>query len=213
MKRILLSLITILAVGAIVIQGTQALFSDTETSTGNTFSAGTIDLKVNGNDDPDVVHISLGDMKPGDGVGGAEHSTINYSWTLSNAGSLTGQPWIEIINLVDNENSCNEPELAVPDTTCGALEGELGDNLYLQINAAGSGGFVYPNQAGCIAGRNCPVSTWAAYGPIGQGTWENIAPNSATAPMVLEFSIPESVGNIIQSDGVEFDIVLHLDQV
>lgn len=41
-----MSLSVIAAVAAVVIGGTSAFFSDTETSTGNTFTAGAIDLKV-----------------------------------------------------------------------------------------------------------------------------------------------------------------------
>ena len=46
MKRILLSLGMIVFVGGIVAGATGAFFSDTETSTGNTFAAGDIDLKI-----------------------------------------------------------------------------------------------------------------------------------------------------------------------
>jgi len=45
-KKILISLSVIGLVAAIVVGGTIAYFSDTETSTGNTFTAGAIDLKV-----------------------------------------------------------------------------------------------------------------------------------------------------------------------
>ena len=46
MKKILLSLSMIAVVGVVVLGATGAFFSDTETSTGNTFTAGAIDLKV-----------------------------------------------------------------------------------------------------------------------------------------------------------------------
>ncbi|TSC95708.1 MAG: von Willebrand factor type A [Parcubacteria group bacterium Athens0714_26] len=46
MKKILISLSIIGAVAAVAIGATTAFFSDTETSTGNTFTAGSIDLKV-----------------------------------------------------------------------------------------------------------------------------------------------------------------------
>ena len=46
MKKILLSLGTIAIVGALVAGATGAFFNDTETSTGNVFTAGSIDLKV-----------------------------------------------------------------------------------------------------------------------------------------------------------------------
>lgn len=217
MKKILVSVLTIGLVASVAFGATRALFSDTETSTGNTFTAGTLDLEVDGENDPDVVHVSLSNMQPCDGVGGAEHSTITYMWTLSNVGSLAGQPWIEITNLVDNDNACNEPEADVPDTTCGDPgpgEGELGQNLFMQINAAGAGGFEYPHGLGCVdGGRNCPLTYWAGHGPVGQGSWEVIGPSSSIAPMVLELEIPCSVDNIIQSDSTEFDIVFHLDQV
>lgn len=44
-KKILISLSVIGAVAAIAVGGTIAYFSDTETSTGNTFTAGELDLK------------------------------------------------------------------------------------------------------------------------------------------------------------------------
>lgn len=46
MKKILLSLAAIVFVGAAAAGATGAFFNDTETSTGNTFTAGAIDLKV-----------------------------------------------------------------------------------------------------------------------------------------------------------------------
>jgi len=45
-KKILVSLSVIAAVAAVVVGGTVAYFSDTEVSTGNTFTAGTLDLLV-----------------------------------------------------------------------------------------------------------------------------------------------------------------------
>lgn len=46
MKRILLSLLVIGTVGGTVFAATNAFFSDTETSTGNTFTAGKVDLTI-----------------------------------------------------------------------------------------------------------------------------------------------------------------------
>jgi predicted ribosomally synthesized peptide with SipW-like signal peptide len=47
MKRIIPSSVMLLAVAAVVVGSTGAFFTDTETSTGNVFTAGSIDLKVN----------------------------------------------------------------------------------------------------------------------------------------------------------------------
>ncbi len=209
MKKIITSLAMIVLVGTLVVGATRAIFSDTETSFDNTFAAGTLDLKVDGSDEP-VVHVTLSDMKPGD--------TYTQNWTFSNTGSLTGQPWIEIVNLVNYDNDCNDPEAAV-DTTCGSPgpgEGELGANLRIVINEPGGAGYMYPGGGpDCLPnGRECRVNFWDSYGPIGQGTWENIPGSSVLAgPMQFVFSIPSTVGNIIQSDSLEFDIVFHLDQI
>ena len=46
MKKIILSLSVIAVAAAVVVGATTAFFSDTETSTGNTFTAGSIDLKI-----------------------------------------------------------------------------------------------------------------------------------------------------------------------
>ncbi len=46
MKKILLSVATLALAGAVVTGATSAFFTDTETSTNNTFAAGSIDLKV-----------------------------------------------------------------------------------------------------------------------------------------------------------------------
>jgi len=60
MAKLILSLSVIAAAAVVVVGATTAFFNDTETSTGNVFTAGSIDLKVdsfgaiyNGNDDVD----------------------------------------------------------------------------------------------------------------------------------------------------------------
>ena len=65
MKRIIISLAVVGAVAAAVVVGTTAFFSDTETSTGNTFTAGTIDVDINGQN-PFVDKFNIGDLKPGE---------------------------------------------------------------------------------------------------------------------------------------------------
>ncbi|MEA2006698.1 MAG: TasA family protein [Patescibacteria group bacterium] len=65
MKKIVKSLSIITAVAAIVIGGTVAYFSDTETSVGNTFTAGTIDIDIDG-ENPWTSNYNIGDLKPGE---------------------------------------------------------------------------------------------------------------------------------------------------
>lgn len=108
-KKILISLSTIAAVAAITVGGTMALFSDTETSTGNIFTAGAIDLKVdhtrqtyNGvdcktcsvdimSDTTNQVVAQLGGLDPGPFPHPAVLVTnINPAWTAN----VPGASWI-----------------------------------------------------------------------------------------------------------------------
>ncbi|HWO07765.1 MAG TPA: hypothetical protein VNM40_04275 [Candidatus Paceibacterota bacterium] len=146
--RILASLGMIVFVGAIMVASTGAFFSDTETSTGNTFSAGAIDLLIDNTsygfdwNNPDI----------SDPVGNWIQNNFN-TWTLSN---LTNQLFFRFedlkpgdygedtisLHVNDNdayacmafnltgtpENGQNEPEADV-DETAGANEGELQNYL------------------------------------------------------------------------------------
>ena len=82
-KKILLSIMAIGLIAMLAGTGIYALFNDTETSTGNTFTAGTLDLKVNDHDEPtygDGVSATwtLSNMKPGDTVGPRSVNLMNF---------------------------------------------------------------------------------------------------------------------------------------
>ncbi|PIP51914.1 hypothetical protein COX09_04485, partial [Candidatus Beckwithbacteria bacterium CG23_combo_of_CG06-09_8_20_14_all_47_9] len=106
---------------------TVAYFSDTETSNSNTFAAGTLDLKVDNQDDPNIVRVTLNNMKPG--------QTASYQWNWKNNGTIDGKPWIQLTNVVDNDNGLLEPEQVDGDTTDGIGGGELSQYLLMKLNA------------------------------------------------------------------------------
>lgn len=108
MRLTLGGMLTIGVVLAMLGAGTIAYFNDTETSEGNTFTAGTLDLKVDGGDDP-VVPWSIGSMKPG-------NSYFTGFKTLRNAGNIHGKLTVTITNLVCRENGVTEPEYAAGDS-------------------------------------------------------------------------------------------------
>lgn len=140
MKKLLVSLTIIAAVAAVVVGATTSFFSDTETSTGNTFTAGAIDLKIdnhawfNGVEQPNLswqlsdltgqLFFNYNDLKPGD----LEEDTIslhvdnNPSWVCAN------------VTLTKNDDmTCTEPEMG-NDSTCNdpdtdLWDGELAQNL------------------------------------------------------------------------------------
>jgi len=111
MKKILLSLAVIVAVGGVVWGVTGAFYNDTETSTGNIFTAGSIDLKVdhtkqtyNGVDcktcDVTVVSDSSNTVIEKNGVAVTSYSAVpawvHPAWTAQNDPSLlaSGAQWI-----------------------------------------------------------------------------------------------------------------------
>lgn len=141
MEKILLSLGTLAIVGVVVAGATGAWFTNTETSTGNTFTAGVIDLKIDNesyitNNDgilvlsPDTswgikdldegdLFFDFNDLKPGD-VGEdtiSLHVGSNDAWACMD------------INITDTpENGQTEPE-ALVDNSIGDNEGELQGEL------------------------------------------------------------------------------------
>jgi predicted ribosomally synthesized peptide with SipW-like signal peptide len=140
MKQILFSLAVIGVTSALAVGGSGAFFSDAETSTGNTFTAGTIDLKIdnsswyNGVFQPDLswglsdlagkLFFNFKDLKPGDWSEDTVslHVDNNDSWVCAN------------VKLTKNDdNGTNEPELAAGDTQddpANNWDGELARELH-----------------------------------------------------------------------------------
>src|SRR3989344_4761674 len=150
MKKILLSLSMIGAVAVLAIGATGAFFSDSETSTGNTFAAGAIDLQID--NESYVTSTTTGqlvasantswtlrdltierffdfdDVKPGD-IGEdtiSLHVNNNDSWLC-----------VDVTLTSDDDNTCTEPEGsdekmdangATTTPSCNT-QGELADNI------------------------------------------------------------------------------------
>jgi predicted ribosomally synthesized peptide with SipW-like signal peptide len=139
MKKILFSILTIASVTGVVATGaTTAFFSDTETSEGNTFAAGSIDLQITsqhystvpddtftdmapGNEE-DGYYFNFSDVKPGD-MGSTSMSYTpgtNDAWVCS---------YVEVTE--DDDVDCTDPE-ETDDTSCEpgtAFSGEMEETL------------------------------------------------------------------------------------
>jgi len=102
-KKIILSLSVIGVVAAIAVGGTIAYFSDTETSVGNTFTAGTIDISLNPKGGQAVQTVSGDlDLKPS-----------QTGWTkavVTNVGTNPAEIWKHIGNVENREHGIVEPE-------------------------------------------------------------------------------------------------------
>ena len=178
--RILASVGMIIFAGAVAAGATGAFFSDTETSTGNTFTAGALDLQI---DNESFVTNSSGLLE-------ASPST---SWILSDPMGLffnfsglqpaaMGEDTISIhVNDSDSwaciaakitsttENNQNESEAAV-DVTTGANEGELQSHLEFAF-WADDGDNVFEN--------NETILWTGPAGTLFDGSWQSIADATA----------------------------------
>ena len=108
-KQILFSLITI-SIGALFLSAsTFAYFSDIETSTGNTFTAGTIDFSVDDQNPWNRENYEIAvDVKPCE--------TYYDEVTIKNVGNNPMDVWKHIKNVVCTENGIIEPEQDYYDT-------------------------------------------------------------------------------------------------
>ena len=138
-KKILISLSVIAAVAAIAIGGTVAYFSDTETSTGNTFTAGTLDLVLDIDGEPYTPPTPIFekiDMKPGD----HGEETLSAHVTNDACGFLT------LTLDEDKDNNCIEPEFVDEPGCVAEGTGELNDEVM----------WVIWRDEGIVKGWNCP---------------------------------------------------------
>ena len=200
-KRILISLAIIGAVSAIVVGATTAYFSDTETASGNTFTAGTLNLQV-GNDDPYTEHITIDNITPSPGF--PDWVWVGPVYTVKNIGTLPGKLSIEFRNVVNEENGRREPEIEAGDESEDS--GELGEYLKL-VNVTAKIG----------TGKWTPIYTWpylSVNDTDGRTFDIGILEAGETAKLDLDWWLSDDPNiNVVQSDSVEFDIIFKLEQV
>jgi spore coat-associated protein N len=202
MKKIMGLTIAALLIIGIVGGGTYAYFSDTESSTGNTLSAATLDLKINGGDAA-ITTFDVSNVAPGDS--GSANST------LRNAGSITGELDVATSAIT------NTPYAGGGEFQDGT--GDLGANaeiaMYIDIDMSG----------GPTAGDVGLKSDGTTYDPsvaldydvidnYDTENWDAVA-NMATAVSYgyrVEWRVDTSIGNAIQGDSVSFDVDFVLEQ-
>jgi len=198
---------------------TQSYFSDTETSTGNKFTAGTLDLNIDAHPDGgtfvwvddddvptmnDILGSALDCLKPGDS------GTLIVG--IRNRGCVAGIADIHITVTASDENQFAEPEA---DDGGGATgDGELAESIDVVIS--------YGDKMGTASTGDDVVTE------IASGTLEELHCNNFYSGVILEgegedddigdywviqFSIDgDTVGNEIMTDSVTFDIEFSLTQ-
>lgn len=118
-KNILKSLFTIVVVSVLTGGATLAYFNDMETSNENTFTAGTLDLQLDGGDE-NIVKFTVENAFPAPAVSQKD------MWRIKNAGTIDGYLNVKNIVVTGYENGCMSAEY--DDDTCanpGEGQGEL----------------------------------------------------------------------------------------
>ena len=190
---------------ALLIGGLYGVFDDTETSTGNVFTAGTLNLVsvINGTEISDNVtvneqgdglndNVTFGMVAPGD------NGTI--TWTLTNQGTVDGDLTFDNVTVVFVENGSNEPEGLVSGNNGGG-NGDLDEYMTCRLSHDGSfvtdgGGSNYVPFSALAAALNSQAGMALDAGD--------------TTVYLLEWRIDSSVGNIIQSDQATINITFTL---
>lgn len=191
-KKLVLSVMVILVVASVIAGGAFAAFLDVETSTNNTFTAGTLDLKTN---DADGVTQTLyaTNMKPGDTVG---PQTI----TLKNSGSIDGATLDIDVSYVESDGT-NPPEFPV-NKTADEFADELivdtlsygGTNLLLLVTDTDGDG---------IDMKEVAVTDFSGQAGINAGL---------TKDFIIQVTLKDTIGNDFQADGIDVTITFTLNQ-
>ena len=208
MNKTLTSLLMITIATSLVATGTFAYFSDTEVSTGNTFTAGTFDLTVDGANDPDVTtKVTLEDMAPGDWevIGPIE---------LKNVGTIDGIADLHFNNVVDTEDSI-DPETGVyAGSSDPELEADPTGEIYDISNQIWVDVWFDEDQDG-------EQDDGEVIFVVGQVTLDDLNENDfdlgylsagQSGDLYLSFHLDDATGNEYQGDYTTFDIEFTMHQ-
>lgn len=238
MKRILTSVLTIAAVVAVGYLATSAFFSDTETSVGNLFQAGAIDLKI----DYDGYYNKVVDGQPN--AGSWELTDLNQEHRFFDFDDIKpgdyGEGTISLLVYNNDAWACatitptsnddvssTEPELEAGDVendVNNLWDGELAQNMQFKIWADVCNVEATPGDN--IYQEGCDILLTQGTGPLSPVTWPladstaNVFTGVAGQPIIgsqdyfigVEWTLPSSVGNIVQTDKYTADISFYAEQ-
>ncbi|MDQ2053890.1 SipW-dependent-type signal peptide-containing protein [Halobellus sp. H-GB7] len=203
--------------------GTSAYFNDTESFEGNSITAGEVDLWVsasstyNGGDATNSASdigrtdgselpagfYDLGDVKPGD----SGTATICFD-VVDNPAWV----WAQGVVTANDENGQSEPEAVVDNTTGtgnGELAGALNSTLFLDKDGDGEQVAADKEVFGDLFDGH--FSSWQLLGEF-TGSVEPAGDGELDHCLTVDWELPTSVGNEVQTDKLNFAIALYAEQ-
>jgi len=217
MNKILKSLFTIAIVAAVAVGATQALFSDTEESIGNTFTTGTIDIAVDG-ENPWVSSYEwkLADMKPSY-TGYLDFEVVNVGtnplnlWkTLKNFAYLQDGPGIVISEpecFAEGGDWVNKQCTGMNHQAILDIDSQINYDLRVELyEPAGNEPVwwetIYMDSDGFKMSTLMNNQMYLGMIPVG---WR--------MKVIQSYHMVTGAGNAYQGDGMTFDIELYAEQL
>lgn len=197
MKNITKSLVMIAAVATLAIGGTVAYFSDIETSTGNTFSTGTIDIDVNGGTWEDSAPYAITDMKPG--------YTDYTNFTINNDGSNPANVWKKLSNFVTTKNEEVDGEAV-------NLEDQIVYDLSVKVYTKDNLTTPYWFQT-IYSDADGKTLDDIYTGITGNGVLLGMIPAGGKMEVTQSYHMKAEAGNDYQGETMSFDISLYAEQL
>ncbi len=211
MKKILISLAIIGVVAAIAVGATVAYFSDTETSTGNTISAGTIDISVDGKNPWSGSYTTAWtDFKPG---------VVQYiDFTVKNEGKNPVVLRKMLDDIVVNSDFMNEPK-------CSDLEGTWSGGACTggsTIPTDFTGKIIYDmtiTPVDALGNPGTPIiiipEDWNIRLSDVNALWMQLGTLDPNESLIVKqsYRLDSSTDNKYQGDSLTFDINLYAEQV
>ena len=211
MKKIIISLAVIGVVSAVVIGGTIAYFSDTETSSNNIIQTGTVDIEIDGQN-PWTGTFNWENVKPG------EDKEITF--VIENVGTYPIKLWKIIKNLTTEENGIIEPEQDWYDTNNGGqskndidtamvYEMYVDNNLVVEKEAGITLDEIKDYYMNLVKLDQATDPNYQGPDPNGSG----ILNPGGSITVVQRYYFKEDTSNWAQSDKITFDIEILAQQV
>lgn len=182
MRKILISLLTVVLSSAVAVGATRAYFTDLETNSGNTVSVGTLVLNPDPATPGNFLPFTISNMKPGDGL--ANEDAFYYRVNLRNDGTLNLKYRVRVFDI----SSTNE--------LYNALRVKVGEYNSGQNKVLGTALTLADLENGILVDSNVIPTVL----------------DTRVRTVWFRFYLPTTVGNEIQGQSINFNIAFDSTQ-